>query len=75
MLCSKRGKRESALHRLFDVSALPGFQSIPFIDGDNQRSPAIDGKTKQGQILVGQPIAGIDNQHHHVCLFRSLPML
>ena len=39
---------------------------IPLVDGDDHRPTALVGIARHGQILIGHPVGGIDDHHHHM---------
>ena len=68
----KVNEAQTEVQRLFNLLSHFLAQAIPLIDHNHQRAAAVEDKTEQRKILVGNPFTRIDNQHHHVGIFNGL---
>src|SRR5574344_685197 len=59
------------LDLLFDIL----IQTIPLVDRDDDGATAVQNEAQQAQILIRDPLAGIDHQDHHVGIFDGLQRL
>jgi len=54
---------------------LLGIEAVTLVDRDDQRATTVDHVAKQGQVLVGQSITGIDDDDGDMCFLDGLERL
>ncbi len=58
-----------------DVVALLGGQAVPLVDRHHQRTPGFQDEAGQMRILLGNVLARVEHQHHHVGVLDRLQRL
>jgi hypothetical protein len=58
-----------------DLLALILLDAVPFVDGDDQRAPALQRDAQYACILLGDRVVGVQHHDHHVRLIDRLQRL
>ena len=75
MLFGEAEKMQLALDVALDGIPLIRVQPVPLVHRQHQRAPCLQGKIGQMGILLGDLVARIDHQHHHIGILDRLQRL
>ena len=68
-------KAKASLQLVLNEVFLLLLHAIPLVQGNHHGPTGIQHKAEQVQVLLNNPFAGIEHQHHHIGVFNGLQRL